>query len=91
MNSFEENNIRIIVPKDHSLAVSQGAVKYRLNPDIIHSRVMDASYGTDICAPYFRGRHNPKYFVGIDSHGIPRRRDVFLYYVEKGEVISRMK
>ena len=86
-NSFEENNIRIIVPKNLSLVVSQGAVIYRLNPDIIHSRVMDASYGTDICAPYY-GYHNPKYFIGTDSCGIPRRRDVFLYYVEKGEVIS---
>ena len=86
-NILEENNIRIIVPKNHSLVVSQGAVIYRLNPDIIHSRVMDASYGTDICAPYY-GYHNPKYFIGTDSCGIPRRRDVFLYYVEKGEVIS---
>ena len=86
-NILEENNICIIVPKDLSLVVSQGAVKYRLNPDIIHSRVMDASYGTDICAPYY-GYHNSKYYIGIDSHGIPRRRDVFLYYVEKGEVIS---
>ena len=33
-------------------------------------------------------RHNPKYYIGIDSNGIPRRRDVFLCYIEKGEVIS---
>ena len=85
---FEENNIRIIVPKDHSLAVSQGAVMYRLNPDIIHSRVMDASYGANISAPFIPGRHSYKYFIGIDSDGSLQRRDVFLYYVEKGEVIS---
>ena len=82
------SNIQIIVPKDHHLAVSQGAVKYRLNPDVIHSRIMDASYGTSICAPFIPERHSMKYFVGIDSRGIPRRRDVFLYYVERGEMMS---
>ncbi len=82
------SGIRIIVPKDHHLAVSQGAVKYRLNPDVIHSRVMDASYGTSICAPFIPEKHSMKYFIGIDSRGIPRRRDVFLYYVERGELLS---
>ena len=86
--NFSDYNIRIIVPKDHSLAVAQGAVKYRLDPDIIHSRVMDATYGTDICPPYLPSRHDRKYFIGIDSRGIPRRRDVLLHYVDKGEVIS---
>lgn len=86
--NYREYNIRIIVPKDHSLAVAQGAVKYRLEPDIISSRVMDATYGTDICPPFFPGRHDKKYYVGIDSRGIPRRRDVLLHYVDKGEVIK---
>jgi hypothetical protein len=81
-------NVRVVVPKDHSLAVAQGAVKYRLNPNIIHSRVMDATYGTNICSPFVIGRHDKKYFIGIDSRGIPRRRDVFLHYVDKGETIS---
>ncbi|XP_019859370.1 PREDICTED: heat shock 70 kDa protein 12A-like [Amphimedon queenslandica] len=85
---YKEHNIRIIVPKDHSLAVAQGAVKYRLEPDIICSRIMDATYGTDICPPYLPGRHDRKYFVGIDSRGIPRRRDVLLHYVDRGEVIK---
>ena len=86
--NYKEHNIRIIVPKDHSLAVAQGAVKYRLEPDIICSRIMDATYGTDICPPYLPGRHDRKYFVGIDSRGIPRRRDVLLHYVDRGEVIK---
>ena len=85
---FKDYNIRIIVPKDHSLAVAMGAVKYRLNPDIIHSRVMDATYGTDICPPFVPGRHDFKYCIGRDSHGILRRRDVLLHYVDKGEVLS---
>lgn len=83
-----KSKIRVIVPKDHQLAVAQGAVKYRLNPNVIHSRVMDAAYGTDICAPFDPSTHDKKYFIGVDSRGIPRRRDVFLYYVERGEVIS---
>ena len=85
---YREYNIRIIVPKDHSLAVAQGAVKYRLKPDIIYSRVSDATYGTDICPAFLHGHHDKKYFVGIDSRGIPRRRDVLLHYVDKGEIIK---
>ena len=83
----KKSSIRIIVPKDHNIAVSLGAVKYRLDPDVIYSRVMDASYGTSICAPFLPEHHNMKYFIGVDSRGIPRRRDVFLYYVERGEML----
>lgn len=86
--SYAQFNIRIIVPKDHSLAVAQGAVKYRLKPDIISSRVMDATYGTDICPPFNPTIHDIKYFIGRDSRGIPRRRDVLLHYVDRGEVIA---
>ena len=62
-----------------------GAVKYRLNS---HSRVMDATYGTNICPPFVPGRHDVKYCIGRDSCGILRRRDVLLHYVDKGQVLS---
>ena len=87
-SNFENNNIRVIVPKDHALAVSEGAVKYRLNPDIIHSRVMDATYGTDVCPPYIPGVYNQEYIMGRDEKGCIRVRDVFLKYVEKEEVLT---
>ena len=86
--NYREYNIQIIVPKDHSLAVAQGAVKYRLEPDIISSRIMDATYGTDICPKFLHGCHDEKYFLYTDSYGIPRQRDVLLHYVDKGEVIK---
>ena len=70
--NFSDYNIRIIVPKDHSLAVAQGVVKYRLDPDIIHSHVVDTTYGTDICPPYLPSCHDHNYFIGIDSSGVPR-------------------
>ena len=52
---------QIVVPKDHKLAVAQGAVKYRLKPDVIHSRVMDALYGTYFVPEYNRLYHDCHY------------------------------
>ena len=78
---------QIVVPNEHKLAVAQGAVKYRLKPDVIHSRVMDASYGTETAPKFNPIRHDRRY-AGLDHTGTPRVKDVFLLYVEKGEQIS---
>ena len=85
---FPQNKVQIVVPKDHKLAVAQGAVKYRLKPDVIHSRVMDASYGTDITPKFNPIRHDQRRYAGLDHTGTPRVKDVYLKYVEKGEHIS---
>ena len=78
---------QIVVPKDHKIAVAQGAVKYRLKPDVIHSRVMDASYGTETAPKFSPIRHDHRY-AGLDHTGTPRVKDVYLKYVEKGEQMS---
>ena len=87
---FPCNKIQIVVPKDHKLAVAQGAVKYRLKPDVIHSRVMDASYGTDFAPEYNPLLHDGRY-AGLDHTGTPRVKDVYIKFVEKGEQISSDK
>ena len=81
-------HVQIIVPKDLKLAVVLGAVKYRLKPDVIHSHVMDASYGIRLAAsPIFNPLiHDFHYKVG--DTGTPRVGDVFMQLVEKGEQIS---
>ena len=84
---FPQNKVQIIVPKDHKLAVAQGAVKYRLKPDVIHSRVMDASYGTDFAPDYNPLLHDRRY-ARLDHTGTPLVKDVYLKYVEKGEQVS---
>ena len=85
--NFPQNKVQIVVPKDHKLAVAQGAVKYRMKPDVIHSRVMDASYGTDF-APEYNPLLHDHHYAGIDHTGTPRVKDVYMKYVEKGEQIS---
>ena len=86
-NKFPERKLRVFVPVNHKLAVARGAVKYRLKPDVICSRIMDASYGTDIC-PVFNGAfHRPAPKIK-DRTGTIRSKDVYLQYVEKGEQIS---
>ena len=79
--------MRIVVPNEHKLAVAHGAVKYRLKPDMIHSRTMDASYGTDF-APTFNPLIHDTSYVGMDRTGTLRVKDVYMKYVEKGEQMS---
>ena len=80
--------VQIIVPKDCKFAAVQGAVKYRLKPDVIHSRVMDASYGIDLLMPPIFNPliHDSRYKI-VDT-GTPRVRDALMQLVEKGEQIS---
>ena len=84
---FPKRQLRIIVPDEHRLAVAHGAVKYRLKPDIIHSRTMDASYGTDL-APIFNPLMHDMEYMAMDHTGTLRAKDVYMKYVEKGEQIS---
>ena len=84
---FPERQLDVFVPKDHKLAVAQGAVHYRLKPDMIRSRIMDASYGTDF-APEFNPLLHDHHYGGLDHTGTPRVKDVYMRYVEVGEQIS---
>ena len=86
-SKFANRKLRVIVPNEHKLAVAHGAVKYRLKPDVIHSRAMDASYGTDF-APTFNPMVHDTSYVGIDHTGTLRVKDVYMKYVEKGEQMS---
>ena len=86
-DEFPTRNIRVFVPKEHSLAVSLGAVKYRLKPDVIRSRRIDATYGTKI-SPVYNSQHHRPESRRLDSTGTIRSADVFCLYVEKGEQIS---
>ena len=82
---------QIVAPKNHKLAVVQGAIKYRLKPNVIHSHVMDASYGMNLPTPPIFNPliHDSRYKI-VDDTGTPiaRVRDVFLRLVEKREQVS---
>ena len=85
---FPDGNCCIIVPESHKLAIVQGAVFWRKNPDIIKARRADATYGTAVAQPfnpfvhdfYYCGKHmetNEVYCV-----------DVFDVFIEKGEIVK---
>ena len=84
---FPQRQLDVFVPQEHKLAIAQGAVQYRLKPDIICSRIMDASYGTDF-APEFNPLIHDHRYGGLDHTGTARVKDVYMRYVEKGEQIS---
>lgn len=86
-NKFPQRQLDVFVPKEHKLAVAHGAVKYRLKPDVICSRIMDASYGTNF-APEFNPLIHDHRYAGLDHTGTARVKDVYIRYVEKGEQIS---
>ena len=85
---FPNSNCCITVPECHKLAIAQGAVFWRKNPDIIKARRADATYGTAVAQPF-----NP--FVH-DIHYCSKHRetnevycvDVFDVFIEKGEIVK---
>ena len=79
-------SIKIIVPREHDLAVVRGAVLFGKNPQLFSSRVADATYGMALSIPYQEG-HN-KAYTYKDFSGKLWTDNVFSVCVEKGESIK---
>ena len=80
-------NIPIVCPEQPDLAVVSGAVMWRKDPNIIQSRVADASYGIN-AAPVFDPAIHDEHYLYLDEDGIQRCNNVFEVFVLKGEVIK---
>ena len=80
-------NIPIVCPEQPDLAVVIGAVMWRKDPNIIQSRVADATYGTGI-APVFKPAIHDEHYQFLDEDGKKRCGNVFEVFVLKGEVIK---
>lgn len=80
------NDISIIVPKEHIVAIASGAVIWRENPHLITSRRADATYGISVSKPFREGVHDPHYLF-VNGEGEKRCNKVFEVYLEKGEVV----
>ena len=78
--------IRVVVPKDHNLAVIKGAVLFGANPQVISSRKADATYGMAVSIPY--EMDHDEFYCYKDSRGKVWSNDVFCVCVEKGESID---
>ena len=80
-------NMPIVCPEQPDLAVVKGAVMWRKDPNIIQSRVADATYGTGVC-PVFDPAIHDEHYQYLDEDGKQRCRNVFKVFVLKGEVIK---
>ena len=80
-------NIPIVCPEQPDLAVVIGAVMWRRDPNIIQSRVADATYGIS-GAIVFKPAIHDEHYQFLDEDGTPRCRNVFEVFVLKGEVIK---
>ncbi|XP_019860365.1 PREDICTED: heat shock 70 kDa protein 12A-like [Amphimedon queenslandica] len=77
----------IVCPVQPDLAVVVGAVMWRKDPNIIQSRVADATYGVG-CAPEFDPSIHDEHYKYVDEDGVQRCNNVFNVFVLKGEVIK---
>ena len=85
---FAGNEIpKMLVPLDHTIAVSQGAVHYGRNPEIITVRTADATYGTLIYVPFQEDRHVGKDFY-LNCQKQKWCKDVFLPLVKQEERVK---
>ena len=64
---YGENRFTVIIPKSPHLAVVQGAFQYRKNPEIVRSRVAEATYGTETMTQFNQKIHDVKYYHRMKS------------------------
>ena len=81
------SGIRVIVPKQHTLAVSRGAVLYRRNLAIIKARRIDASYGIGCSCPFDARVHDEAYAYQDPDTGVKKCKNVFSAFVKKGQKV----
>ncbi|XP_019857627.1 PREDICTED: heat shock 70 kDa protein 12B-like [Amphimedon queenslandica] len=77
----------IVCPVQPDLAVVKGAVMWRKDPNIIQSRVADATYGVGV-APVFKPSIHDEHYKYVDEDGVLRCGKVFEIFVLKGEEIK---
>ena len=86
-NAYKKKNIECIFPLEPAYAVAKGAALFRMNPTVIESRKVDATYGIGTTIPFVEGLHNPKYKF-TDDDGYLKCNHIFKTVVEKGDVVG---
>ena len=77
---------RIIIPRNASKAVVQGAVMFGKMPGKIASRVIGMTYGVETTRIFIQGAHpEEKKFV---ADGIDRCRDIFACFVKANDTVK---
>ena len=78
----------IVCPVQPDLAVVVGAVMWRKDPNIIQSRVADATYGTSVNVVFDPSIHDIYYWFVNEEDRKQYCNDVFQVFVLKGEVLK---
>ena len=75
----------ILTPIDPHLAVAQGAVLWRKNPEIIKLRKSDATYGIAISVPFDEAKHDKHYKYLHKEDRIYRCDSIFFPFLKRSE------
>ena len=76
---------KYIVPREPAYAVVRGAVLYRLHPNMVESRKVDATYGIGTNTPFISHLHDPEY-RWLNDDGEYRCSSIFSTIVEIGDL-----
>jgi len=76
-----------VTPAKSDFAVVRGAVLFRLNPDIVHARKANATYGVRANIPFEEGKHEEEY-KWYDENGTPMCQNVFSTFIERGDTLN---
>ena len=80
------NSYKYITPIEPDFAVIRGAVLFRKNPDIVHARKADATYGVKINISFDPQIHDPEY-EWVDDDGEEQCSNIFSTFVERGDLV----
>ena len=80
------NSYKYITPAEHDFAVVCGTVLFRQNPNIVHARRVDATYGVRVNIPFQEGKHEEDY-KWVNEKGEAQCENIFSTFVERGDII----
>ena len=81
------DSYRYITPAEPDYTIVRGAVLFRQNPELVHSRKIDATYGIGITTSFESLIHEPEYKY-TDDDGNEKCSNVFSTVIERGDIIS---
>ena len=86
-DEFDKDSIKCIVPVEPAYAVVRGAALFKLNPNVIECRKVDATYGIKTNIAFKTGLHDPKYRWMNDDNQL-RCDSIFKTVVQKGDIVG---
>ena len=88
MHTNDRRKTLLLVPADHNMAVSHGAVLYCRNPGVIRARKVDGFYGIGCSLPFVYGVHEESYIWTSPDDGKKWCDKIFLCFVKDSEEVK---